>query len=131
MKASKAQFHRFLKSFSEMMKREKRYRWILVLSVVLFFLTLALPLWKILPTASLKPFIPLHYNVLFGIDRFGPWWHIFWIPVFSFLALVVNFTIGSAFYLQEKLMTTLLVLGSFVVQLVLLCAMTFIVLVNL
>lgn len=131
MKASKAQFNRFLKSYVDMMKREKRYAWSLFVSFLLFLLTLALPLWKILPMASVNPFIPLHYNVLFGIDRFGPWFSIFWIPGLGFASLLTNTIVSTSVYHQEKFMATLLMIGSLFVQLTLLCAMTLIVLVNL
>ncbi len=131
MKASKAQFNRFIKSFFEMMKREKRYQWSLIGSFVLFVLTLALPIWKILPMASVSPFIPLHYNVLFGIDRFGPWYAIFWIPGLGFASLIANTVLSTFVYHQEKFMSTLLMIGSLFVQLTLLCSMTLIVLVNL
>lgn len=131
MKASVAQFQRFIKSLLEMMKREKRYVWTLVSSVVLFLLTLALPLWRIVPMASSKPFIPLHYNVLFGIDRFGAWYQIFWIPAFCFVVLIANLLLAALIYHKEKLMSTLLMIGSLTVQLILLCSMVLIVLVNL
>ena len=131
MRASKAQFKRFFKSFVEMMKREKRYTWILIVSVLFLLLTLALPLWKIYPDAFLNPFIPLHYNVLFGIDRFGPWYNIFWIPAFGLLALVSNVLVGTLVYHQEKFMTTLLIAGTLGVQMTLFSSMVLIVLVNL
>lgn len=131
MRASKAQFKRFIKSFVEMMKREKLYCWILIVSVLFLLLTFALPFWKIYPNAFLNPFIPLHYNVLFGIDRFGPWYNIFWIPAFGLLVLFLNVIVGTVVYHQEKFMTTLLVAGTLGVQFTLFSSMVLIVLVNL
>lgn len=131
MKATTAQFQRFLKSLVEMLKRENRYTWTLVFSFLFCLLTLGLPLWKILPSATLKPFIPLHYNVLFGIDRFGAWWQIFWIPAVCLLSMIVNVCLAALLYQKEKLLSTLLIVGLLFVHLVLFCSMTLIILVNL
>lgn len=114
-----------------MMKLEKRYVRTLVASVLFLVLTLALPLWRIAPLSESRPFIPLHYNVIFGIDRFGSWYSILWLPAIGFLSLWVNIIGATLSYHKEKLMSTLLFFGTLGVEFVLFCAMIFIVLVNL
>lgn len=45
-------------------------------------------LYRNFPASSDPVF--LHYTVFFGVDRIGPWYHIFLLPLSGFLILVLN-----------------------------------------
>lgn len=56
-------------------------------------------LWQIRPQEQL---LFLHYNVLFGVDRIGPWWRVFELPLIGLLVLLVNALIGWYFFEKDK-----------------------------
>lgn len=100
------------------------------MSILLFAFTLVLPIWRIVPIAFSKPFIPLHYNVYFGVDRFGPWYAIFVLPVLGFLFLIINVSIQVHFASREKLLTRFFSVSTVVLELIFLIAMLLIILLN-
>ena len=57
-------------------------------------------IWQIRPQ---EEFIFLHYNVLFGVDRVGPWWHIFFLPVAGLFVLLTNAIVGWLFHEKDPL----------------------------
>ena len=57
----------------------------------------ALPLLKLLPIVRGNPFIPLHYNIYLGIDRFGLWYEVFILPVIGIVILVLNLSLAASF----------------------------------
>ncbi|MBI2475376.1 hypothetical protein HYV69_03055 [Candidatus Uhrbacteria bacterium] len=120
----------FLKSFCELLKQNSFFRWTSLMSILLFAFTLVLPIWRIVPIAFSKPFIPLHYNVYFGVDRFGPWYAIFVLPVLGFLFLIINVSIQVHFASREKLLTRFFSVSTVVLELIFLIAMLLIILLN-
>jgi len=119
---------RFFKQFREMM-RVRSYFWTAMLSLFLLILTFALPVWRVLPLASEQPYIPLHYNVYLGVDRFGPLRDLFFIPAVGLLILVVNLIVQTIFSKREKLLTTFFSIATPVLEFILLTAMVLIVLI--
>ena len=107
------------------------YRRTAVASGILLVLTIALPVWRILPMAGQKPFIPLHYNVYVGVDAFGPWYDIFVLPVLGAALLVVNLIFQAVFFERERVLSAFFAVATLVTELVLLVAMVLIVLLNL
>ena len=100
-------------------------------SGVLLTLTVALPLWRILPLAETKPFIPLHYNVYMGVDAFGPWYGVFALPALGAAVLAVNLALQSFFFKRERILSVFFAIATLASELVLLAAMLMIVLLNL
>ncbi len=76
-------------------------KWIVVLSLLMIGLMVALPLWRLLPVVQENPYIPLHYNIYLGVDRFGPWFHVFILPALGFIFLVTNLMLAAAFAGRE------------------------------
>ncbi len=77
---------------------EKRLLLSLFLLALLFnVLSLILVSFKGRPENFL---IPLHYSAAGGIDKIGPWFYIYEIPLAGFLILVINFFI--AFNLRKS-----------------------------
>ncbi|OGY47425.1 MAG: hypothetical protein A3J65_04735 [Candidatus Buchananbacteria bacterium RIFCSPHIGHO2_02_FULL_45_11b] len=74
--------------------------------------------------------VPLHYNIYFGIDRLGPYYQLFFLPFLGLLFILINFSLGAAFFSKEKLLSQILAgVGSFS-QLIFILASIFILLVN-
>lgn len=52
--------------------------------------------------------IPLHYTITFGIDRIGPWYSAFILPISGTIMVMTNFLL-SALTVEHHRMTTLLI----------------------
>ena len=70
--------------------------------------------WQIRPQ---EEFLFLHYNVLFGVDRIGPWWHVFTVPLLGLSILLVNAVVGWYFFEKEKLVSYILNLTTILIHL--------------
>ncbi len=103
----------------------------LLLSLVLLFAAFVLPVWRILPLAEDEPFIALHYNIYLGVDRFGPVWHIFFIPILGLFFLLLNTVIQAVSFHRQKTLSLFFAVATPLLQLTLLAAMALIVIINL
>ena len=75
--------------------------------------------------------IILHYNVYFGVDVIGAWWQVYFLPVIGLIVLLVNSTLGYLFYGQkERIVAHLLMLATFIVQIVITVAVASVLLIN-
>lgn len=83
--------------------------------------------WHIRPSADQ---IFLHYNVLFGVDLIGPWWHIFYISAAGTVVCVVNTLLGWLVYDRDSFMTRMLLVASLFVQILLFIAGVLLVFLN-
>jgi len=106
------------------------YRSSLFVSLFFTVITLALPIWRIVPLSSTQPFIPLHYNVYFGVDRFGPWYDVFVLPALALLFLLINIFLQTHFFQSEKVLARIFALSTVFIEIVLAVAMCLIVLLN-
>ncbi|MEK7615554.1 MAG: hypothetical protein AAB431_04195 [Patescibacteria group bacterium] len=122
---------RFSKLFQEFMNKEPLYPWACFISFLLCVCCLALPLWRIVPLADTNPFLPLHYNVYFGVDRFGPWYHIFFLPALGFLFFLLNTALQMHFFRSEKLLSRFLAISTMFIEVTFVIAMILIILLNL
>ena len=88
-----------------------------------------------------NPFIPLHYNIYLGIDRFGPWYNVFIFPVLGFVFLVLNLSLASqlsefenrAFRLKksEVILSRLIIWLTPILEIILFAGVVFTLLLNL
>lgn len=119
--------------FADMMVllRTRLFFWCAIFSVVLLVLTAVLPWWRIVPLSSTRPYIPLHYNIYFGVDRLGGWQEIFFIPALGFGLLVLNVILQTIAFQKEKWLAMMLACATVMIELLLLVAMVLIVLLNL
>ena len=101
-----------------------------MVSLILVFLTFLLPFWRILPNVQKGEFLPLHYNIYFGIDRFGPWYYIFMPAVLGLVLLIVNLMFQMAFFRREGILSYFFAIATIFSELILFVAMVFIVLLN-
>ena len=120
-----------LRSFAEMIKSERLYPWMLALAMLFWLASIGLLLWRIVPLAQTTSFLPLHYNVYFGVDQFGPWYRVFVLPVLSFLFLGMSLIMQTRFFHREKMLARFFSVSTTVLLFVFLVATVLLVLLNL
>lgn len=121
----------FFRSLCELLRTSAPYRRAAIASGVLLAATTALPLWRILPLAGEKPYIPLHYNVYMGVDAFGPWYGVFALPALGAAMLIVNLAFQAVLYRRERVLCVFFAVTTLLTEFVLFAAMILIVLLNL
>jgi hypothetical protein len=122
---------RFGKDFLHLIKTSRLFQVTTVLSFLFLVCIWILPLWRIMPLAAEQPFIPLHYNIYIGIDRFGPWYHTLWLPGLGTILLGANILFETFFFQRERLLSVFFMIGTVLAELCLLVSMALIVLLNL
>ncbi len=88
----------------------------------------ALIVWRIEP--SELP-VPLHYNIYFGIDLIGPWWHLYLIPFSGTALICINLVLSFILYTRLRLPARFLVAVAAALQVAVLAATMLIVIENL
>ena len=83
-----------------------------------------------MPLADENPFLPLHYNVYFGVDRFGPWYQVFALPALGLLFLFVSIIMQTVFFRKEKMLARFFSVSSVFLEVALLVATGLVVLLN-
>jgi hypothetical protein len=114
-------------AWDEWRKKSRSYLWLLGFSFLLAVLTFVLPLIRLLPVVQEGQFIPLHYNIFFGIDQFGPWTSVFVLPLIGFVCLLINLLV-AVHWRREAIISYLLLVTTAAVELILAFAMVFIIL---
>ncbi|MBP9827723.1 hypothetical protein KBC55_01050 [Patescibacteria group bacterium] len=99
-------------------------------SLVLLVISGAVPAWRILPIVQGREAVPLHYNVHIGVDWIGPWWFIFTPVVTGALFMIINIIAIRLVWRKEPQLASLIAVQTMVVQLLLLIASIFVVLLN-
>ena len=74
--------------------------------------------------------MPLHYNIYYGIDSYGPWFYIFMMPTIGVIVLLVNVLVSFVTLHREKLLSYILVGVASFTQLVILISTFAIIAVN-
>lgn len=114
----------------DLMRSHSLYRRTAVLSAILVVLTFALPFWRALPIIREQEFIPLHYNIYFGIDRFGPWYYIFVPGALGLALLLINLVFQAAFFRRERILSQFFAVTTVFAEILLFVAVALIVLLN-
>jgi len=126
-----SRFHRqYTCNFIDLLKHHRIYSWSTIVSLVLVILTFVLPVWRVLPLIENQNFLPLHYNIYFGIDRFGPWYYIFVPAALGGALLIINLIFQTAFFRRESVLSYFFAVATVFSEIVLFVAMIFIVLLN-
>lgn len=130
--------HLYKKSLQEIWKSGKRMfrespltRWSSMVSCTLIVASFVLPAWRMLPLAQASPFIALHYNIYLGVDRFGPVWRIFLLPVLGLLFYCVNLFIQARSFPSQKTLSLFFAAATPLIEWVFFVATALIVLINL
>jgi hypothetical protein len=111
--------------------RTKIGAWCFVLAFFFLALDIALPIWRIVPLAESRPYIPLHYNIYLGVDRLGSWYQIFVIPAIGLGLFLFHLVLQTIAFRKEKLLAVMVAIATVVLEFLLLVAMALIVLLNL
>jgi hypothetical protein len=122
---------RWKDAFVDLARTSGFFRWTTLVSLALVILMFAVPAWKIVPLHEVSPFIPLHYNIYIGIDRFGPWYYVFLPGVLGLTLLFVNTVFQAVFYRREKVLSAFFAVATAFAELTLFVAMVLSVLLNL
>ncbi|MFH1404592.1 MAG: hypothetical protein ABIH21_00645 [Patescibacteria group bacterium] len=119
-----------IKPYFKMLKSSRLFVWLFVLSVIFLILTVLMPVWRIIPLSAHQQFIPLHYNVFFGIDQFGPWQYVFVIPVIGLIVFIINSTLQVKVLQKDIFLAQIIGVTTTVVEMIFFTAMFFIILLN-
>lgn len=120
-----------VESFKTTWQTSKIFRFSFIASWIVWLAVLAAPFCRLLPDAEGGQYIPLHYNVFFGVDKFGPWYLIFQLPLLGFLSIVLNNFLAIRLFEREKALSMFLTLTGLLIQFLLLAAVYFVILLNL
>jgi hypothetical protein len=63
--------------------------------------------------------IPLHYTTTFGIDRIGPWYVAYFLPLSGSIILLVNTALFAALVEQQRVSATLIMILTALLELML------------
>lgn len=74
--------------------------------------------------------VPLHFNVIYGIDFVGKAYEVYQLPLLGLVILVANFFVGKIVYPREKLFSMFLLYGAATVQVFLAIAVAALVVLN-
>lgn len=99
----------------------------LIGSLLLNAITWAYLLWNIRPQEDL---IFLHYTILFGVDFFGPWWKIIYLPLGGLAIILVNTVLGWVLFARDAFANYVLLAVCLLSQCLLLVAGVLLVLLN-
>lgn len=83
-----------IKAFRAEFGPSRAMRWCFYASAFLLVAQVALYLWKLLPLAGRADPVAVHYSVLVGIDRLGPWWWTLYSPLLAIGSAAVDWTIA-------------------------------------
>lgn len=95
----------------------------LLVNVILWVLLL-LKFW------NFGEYIILDYNIYFGISMLGPWYQVLIMPLLGLLAIIIDFLLSFYMYLKNLLVSRCLVFTALGINLIILVAGLFLILVN-
>lgn len=76
-------------------------------------------MWLATQIQSQPESIFLHYNVLFGVDLIGPWFHVYLVPLLGFVILLVNAIIAWLLFQRDRFFLYILNPTAFFCQVIL------------
>ena len=128
-------FYKLINSFkSNPAKRDKLIIISLIISLVINLLIWIFIHTKLKPAIILsgrtETFIPLHYNIYMGIDSYRTWQWIFLIPGIGLIFTIFNGLAAFFLYNKKKILSYFLALSIPLIQILLMLATLFIVLLN-
>lgn len=82
------------------------------------------------PAMRSQPFVPLHYNIHFGVDLIGQWWQLFTAPAIALLITLLNILFAIFFLKKEPVLSSFFAVVAVIGTALLFVATVFIVLLN-
>jgi len=104
--------------------KKKYFSDIYILVGLIIALVLNALLWWLLYSNfnSQTEFVPLHYNIYFGIDLYGPWFHILLMPLSGLVFILINTVISYIVYQRAKLVSYIIISSLVFCEIILLAA---------
>lgn len=100
--------------------RDKKILWFLFFCLIIDILNF---LYIYLEMRKSGQVVPLHYNILVGVDYVGHWTKLLYLPLSGLVIFFVNFFLIYKVYLDEnKFFVNLLLFSTFSIQVILLIA---------
>lgn len=112
-------------------KAERKVRLLLLFAFLVWLLIPIVSFIYLRPGAEEGQYLPLHYNIFFGIDEYGPWYSVFQLPTFGLFVLLLNIYLAAKFFERERILSLFFVCLTLAVQIILFFAVYFIILLNL
>lgn len=128
-------FYRFIEKLTSSPARKNR----VLIIISLIALTFNLLIWLliifrlrpiVLSLTNSDTFIPLHYNTYLGVDKYGDWKNIFYLPGLGLLIFILNTFFALTIYNKKDVLSYFLVGANLAVQVLLIIATLFIILIN-
>ncbi|MDD5289729.1 MAG: hypothetical protein PHT40_00835 [Patescibacteria group bacterium] len=96
--------------------RNKVIKWNLLGGVVINLAVWIFLYWQVQP--QVDP-IFLRYNIYFGPSLIGPWWQIFFLPLFGLGVLLANYILAGLAFKKERFVSYFFAYGASLVQILL------------
>jgi len=110
-----------------LLPKNKTIRWNFILSSLINLAIWFFLYWQVEP--RVEP-LALRYNIYFGINLIGPWWHVFWWPVLGLLFIVINFSLAKFTVKKNYYLAYFLAYSSTLTQTLLAAISVFAVMIN-
>lgn len=107
------------------------FRFTVLPSILLIALGVGAIYWLLFPEAAEQIAVPLHYNIHFGVDRYGAWWQIFTTPMIGAIILVLNTMVAGYLWARDKMLSGYVSIAILIMQVLLAVALGFVILLNL
>lgn len=96
-----------------------------------WLLGMTLLCWRVLPFVYGRDSVPLHYNIYVGIDAFGPWWMLGYVPCAALVMVGLNALLALVFLKKRPMLAVAVWMATAGVGILALLAIIRIVLINL
>jgi hypothetical protein len=120
----------FLKSLRSYGK-SAYFRFTFIPAILIVGLSAGAIYWLLFPEAIEQIAVPLHYNIHFGVDRYGAWIQIFTIPFIGAMIILINTLAAGYLWSRDKMLSGYVSIAMLVMQVLLAIALGFIILLNL
>jgi hypothetical protein len=97
-----------IRAFWTILSQMSRSKWVIILiSAFILFVVLSflLPYLEIFPLIITKQAVPLHYNIHFGVDSFGPWWRVFTPTIVGVITFIVNILFSGIYWNRDRMLS--------------------------
>lgn len=130
-------FHRLSNNLKNSAAR--RSKLILIPAIVAFMVNILIifliffkirPLINTVTEGQTFTYIPLHYNIYTGIDSYGRWERLFYMPLFGEFVFAINFFLAFLLFNRKEILSYFLAFAAMAVQIILLVAIIFVILIN-
>lgn len=110
---------------------KRLFRIFIPVSLLFLILTATVPYVYLYPEAGEQIALPLHYNIHFGVDLFGPPWKVFMASIVGSIVFIVNMILVIALWSKHMILSYSLLFATAVIEVVLFVASVFVTLLTL